>query len=95
MMNMEKIIVKILGPEIPCRNCTTTQKNVEEAVKRLAFPDFEFDVRHDYIASEENVEKFGRLRSPAAVANDYVLFQGEVPPVEKIVKKLEDLVNLL
>nr|MDO8112442.1 thioredoxin family protein [Candidatus Sigynarchaeota archaeon] len=91
---MKTIIIKVLGPKIPCNNCVTAQKNVEDAIKQVIFPDLEFVVVHDDIRSKEHLEKFGLLKSPAIVAGDYVLFQGMIPPVEKIAKKLADVVAL-
>ncbi|MHA1680793.1 MAG: thioredoxin family protein [Promethearchaeota archaeon] len=92
---MKKIKIKVLGPENPCRNCMTTQKNVETAVNEIHVQDIEFEVLHSGIKSREIVENLGLLRSPAVVAGGYVLFQGEVPPVEKIVRKIKDFVELL
>ena len=89
-----KIKVQVLGPKIPCSNCINAQRNVEDAVKRVVFPDVEFDVIHNDIASKEILEKFGLLKSPAVVAGDYVLFQGMIPPVDKVAKKLADVVAL-
>ncbi|NMC05208.1 MAG: thioredoxin family protein [Candidatus Lokiarchaeota archaeon] len=91
---MRKIQIQVLGPKIPCNNCIAAQKNVEDAVKRVLFPDVEFDVVHEDIASKETLEKFGLLKSPAIVAGEYVLFQGMIPNVDKVAKKLADVVAL-
>ncbi len=95
MVHMEKIIVKVLGPEVACNNCRALQKNVEEAIKEVSSPRFEFEVRHENAASKENIEKFGLLKLPATVAREFILFQGSVPSKEEIVKKLRTLLKQL
>ncbi|MHA1793319.1 MAG: cation:proton antiporter domain-containing protein [Promethearchaeota archaeon] len=53
------------------------------------------EVKHDNIASRENIEKYGLLRSPAIVAEGNVLIQGKVPNLDEIERKISDLVELL
>ena len=92
---MKKTTIKVLGPENPCWNCKTVEKNATEAVETIDIPGVKFEVTHENIAGKEIKARFGVLRSPAVVADTYVLFQGEVPPVDKIRSKLRDLVTLL
>ncbi|MBN2149931.1 MAG: thioredoxin family protein [Candidatus Lokiarchaeota archaeon] len=92
---MKTITVKILGPSTPCNNCLATRKNVEEAVKKLNIHDVDIAVAHEDMASSENLAKYGVLKGPAIVAGDYVLFQGMVPPVEKIAKKIVEAAKLM
>ncbi|MHA1793265.1 MAG: thioredoxin family protein [Promethearchaeota archaeon] len=94
-MDKNKITIKVLGPETPCKNCMSALKNVKEAIQQLSIPDHDFEVKHENMASRENIETFGLLKGPAIVAQEHVLFQGSVPAAGKIVKKIKELIKLI
>lgn len=92
---MKKMTIMVLGPETPCWNCKTAERNVREAISSMDFPGVEFTVVHENIANDDIKQSFGSLRSPAILAGSHVLFQGEVPPADKVARKIRDLMALL
>ena len=76
--------IKVLGPG--CVNCKTLEKRTYEALEQLDGAE----------ASVEKVEQidaivaYGVMRTPGLVVDDKVVWQGSVPPVEKIKQLIRD-----
>ena len=76
------MLIKVLGPG--CKNCTTLEKNVREALARLGV-DAEVEKVTDYAA----IMAHGVMSTPGLVIDGDVVSYGRVPTPTQIVELIE------
>lgn len=69
--------IQVLGPG--CMNCRTLEQRTRDAVAQL-----HIDAVVDKVTDLNGIASYGVLRTPGLVINEKVVWQGGVPPVEKI-----------
>jgi len=69
--------IKILGPG--CVNCKTLYRRTEEALSAL-----NLSATLEKVEEIEAIARHGVLRTPGLVIDNAIVWQGSVPPVEKI-----------
>ena len=87
---MKKIIAEVIGPDPPCVNCTAVKRNVEAVAKKLADEGIEVEIERRNIISEEVIQKYGILFSPALAVNGVVKIMGKVPDVRVIERLIRE-----
>lgn len=71
------MIIKVLGPG--CMNCRTLEQRTREAVAQL-----HVEAIVDKVTDLNGISSYGVLRTPGLVIDEKLVWQGGVPPVEKI-----------
>ncbi len=89
--NMQKIIVKIAGPETPCDRCRKTKKNIEEALAALG--DYDSSIEHISLTDKTTLETYGSLKGPAVIINEYVVSEGDVPTQKQINRAIKQILS--
>ncbi|SET63703.1 small redox-active disulfide protein 2 [Natronincola peptidivorans] len=69
--------IKVLGSG--CKNCTTVEKNVKEALQQL---NLQGDV--EKVTDFKSIAEYGVMKTPGLVVNDKVVASGKVPTVDEI-----------
>ena len=70
--------IKVLGPG--CMNCKTLHNRTHEALEQLQ----RANTSVEKIVDVERIISYGVMRTPGLVIDEKVVWQGSVPPVEKI-----------
>jgi small redox-active disulfide protein 2 len=76
--------IKVLGPG--CVNCKTLEKRTYEALEQLDG----VEASVEKVEQIEAIVAHGVMRTPGLVIDDEVVWQGSVPPVEKIKQLIRD-----
>lgn len=76
------MLIKVLGPG--CKNCTTLEKNVREALTRLGV-DAELEKVTDY----SEIMAHGVMSTPGLVIDGDVVSYGRVPTPTQIVELIQ------
>jgi len=89
---MPEIVIEVLGPEPPCPRCSATLFIVNKVVDRLGARGSVEVVKKD-INSDDMLDKYGVLISPAIAINGEVKFQGRVPSEKELEKLLRSFLS--
>ena len=73
---MPEVVTEVLGPELPYPRCSAALYTVNKVVNRLGVRGRVEVVKKD-INSDDVLDKYGVLISPAIAVNGEVKFQGE------------------
>jgi len=87
---VKKINAEVFGPDPPCVRCTAVKQNVEAVAKKLAAEGIEVEVKRRNIISEEVIQRYGILLSPALAVNGIVKIMGKVPDVAVVERLLRE-----
>lgn len=90
---MREIAVDVIGTEPPCSRCTLLKKNAEKAALKLKPVGIEVKVSKLNVISEEVMNRYGMLVSPALAINGIVKVMGRVPSENEIEKILRDVAS--
>lgn len=96
MAIIEKITIQILvseDPEKTCSKCCRTLKIVERLITEFSDIKDKVELKQDKITSETVIEKFGELKPPAILLNDFLFSQGHVPVMKKLGRRLLELIK--
>lgn len=91
---MNVVIIEVIGVDPPCKRCATTQKNAEEAAKRLRELGIEVDVKKLNIVSKDVISKYGVILSPALAINDQIRVAGRIPNPEEIIGIIKESISV-
>ena len=86
---MEKVVIQIAGPEIPCDRCKKTRQIVEQVIKSKSGLDASLE--HIVLTDKTTIEKYGVLKGPAVIINEILVSEGEIPTQNYIVKAIEQI----
>ncbi|MEM3048448.1 MAG: thioredoxin family protein [Candidatus Bathyarchaeia archaeon] len=84
------VLIEVIGVEPPCKRCTATYKNTEEAASKLKSEGIEVMINKLNISSKETISKYGVILSPALAVNGKVRVAGRIPSPEEIVKIVKE-----
>ncbi|MHA6523980.1 thioredoxin family protein [Tessaracoccus sp. G1721] len=76
------MLIKVLGPG--CRNCTTLEKNVREALTRLGL-----DAEVEKVTDYADIMAHGVMSTPGLVIDGAVVSYGRVPTPTQIVELIQ------
>lgn len=85
-MSSKQLIVEVIGVDPPCPRCKATYEVVQRVISRLGI---KAEVIKQNIMSDEVVDKYGILFSPAVAVNGIVKIMGKIPSE----KEVEDVVK--
>lgn len=74
--------IEVIGLDPPCKKCTELLNNAKKAVEKIGI---EAKVKKKWTLSEEMLNKYGLLLSPALVIEGVVVAQGKVYKTERII----------
>ena len=77
--------IEVVGLDPPCVKCTELLENVKAAVKKTGI---KAEVEKKWALSEEILDKYGMLLSPALVVEGVVVTQGRSLTAERIAELL-------
>ena len=75
------MLIKVLGPG--CKNCTTLEKNVREALARLGV-----DAEVEKVTDYADIAGYGIMRTPGLVVDEQVVLSGRVAKPAEIAQLL-------
>ena len=76
------MLIKVLGPG--CKNCTTLEKNVREALTRLGV-----DAEVEKVTDYSEIMAHGVMSTPGLVIDGDVVSYGRVPTPTQIVELIQ------
>ena len=82
--------IEVIGPEPACTRCKTVMQNAEKAAAGAREGGNEVSVQKLNILSNEVIEKYGVLISPALAVNGVIKVMGKVPSKEEIERFLTE-----
>jgi small redox-active disulfide protein 2 len=85
-MSNKQLIVEVIGVDPPCPRCKATYEVVQRVVLKLGV---KAEVIKRNIMSDEVIDKYGILISPAVAVNGQIKIKGKVPSE----KEVEDAVK--
>ena len=74
--------IEVIGLDPPCVKCTELLNNAKKAVEKIGI---EAKVEKKWTLSEEMLNKYGLLLSPALAIEGVVVAQGKVYKTERII----------
>lgn len=80
------MLIEVIGLEPPCRKCNELMENARRAVEETGIA---AEVVKRWSLSEEVLQKYGLLLSPALVVEGVVVAQGKVYKAERIAGLLQ------
>jgi len=80
------MLIEVIGLEPPCRKCNELMENARRAVEETGIA---AKVVKRWSLSEEVLQKYGLLLSPALVVEGVVVAQGKVYKAERIAGLLQ------
>jgi len=89
---MPEVVTEVLGPELPYPRCSAALYTVNKVVNRLGVRGRVEVVKKD-INSDDVLDKYGVLISPAIAVNGEVKFQGRVPSEKELEKLLRSFLS--
>jgi len=85
-MSNKQLRVEVIGVDPPCPRCRATYEVVQRVISRLGV---KAEVTKQNIMSDEVMEKYGILISPAVAVNGIIRIKGKIPSE----KEVEDVVK--
>ncbi|MCS7254799.1 MAG: thioredoxin family protein [Armatimonadetes bacterium] len=82
--------IEVIGVEPPCKKCTKLLDNAKEALNEVGL---QIEVVKLNALSDEVVERYGIVMTPALVIDGFIVSEGKVLRKEQIARIIKDMVK--